>query len=96
MALVRRGAQRPVPIPVFAEMTSTNPNFVLPGALAKRADDFAKKFVGQMAAGVGQMCLKPGMIVAVEGEGEGEGYDVMRKTLARELSGKKAEPGNSQ
>ncbi|WP_296345760.1 aldehyde dehydrogenase family protein [Reyranella sp.] len=36
MALVRRGQQRPEPIPVFTEMTSVNPNFDMPHAVASR------------------------------------------------------------
>ncbi|QBR01939.1 aldehyde dehydrogenase (NADP(+)) [Paraburkholderia pallida] len=88
MTLVRRGAARPVPIPVFAEMTSANPNFVLPHALRKRAHDFAAIFVERMTAGVGQMCLKPGLIVAIEGEG----YGALRDALGEALSGVAAEP----
>jgi NADP-dependent aldehyde dehydrogenase len=87
MALVRRGAQRPNPILVFAEMTSTNPNFVLPARLSGRAVEFAKTFVQQMTAGVGQMCLKPGMIVAIEGDG----YEELRYALKDALSVQKAE-----
>ena len=36
LALVAAAAARPVPIPVYAEMSSINPVFVLPGALAER------------------------------------------------------------
>jgi 2,5-dioxopentanoate dehydrogenase len=83
MALVRRGAARPVPIPVFAEMTSVNPNFVLPYALRNRAREFASRFVERMTAGVGQMCLKPGMIIVVEGDG----LETLRHALREELEG---------
>jgi NADP-dependent aldehyde dehydrogenase len=86
MALVRRGQQRPEPIPVFAEMTSVNPNFILPGALAIRAESFARTFVDQLTVGVGQMCLKPGLILAIEGEG----FDVLRIALRDALSSKPA------
>ena len=34
--------QRPIPIPVFAEMGSTNPVFLLPDALEKEAEKYAK------------------------------------------------------
>lgn len=77
MALVRRGLARPQPIPVFAEMTSINPTFLLPAAQAARAKEFATRFTQQMAARVGQMCLKPGMILAIDGEG----YETLRETL---------------
>ena len=37
LALVAAAQRRPEPIPVYAEMSSVNPVFVLPGALAERA-----------------------------------------------------------
>jgi NADP-dependent aldehyde dehydrogenase len=82
MALVRRGQQRPEPIPVFAEMASVNPHFLLPHAQAARASAFATRFVEQMTAGAGQMCLKPGLILAIDGEG----FDVLRATLRDALA----------
>jgi NADP-dependent aldehyde dehydrogenase len=82
MALVRRGLMRAQPIPVFAEMTSANPHFVLPAALATRADTFATRFVEQMVAGVGQMCLTPGIILAIDGPG----FDALRSTLRETLA----------
>lgn len=87
MALVRRGMARKQPIPVFAEMTSINPNFVLPAAQAARGEAFAERFIAQMTAGVGQMCLKPGMILATAGEG----YDRLRDALVKGLSAHVAE-----
>lgn len=87
MALVRRGAERAEPIPVFSEMTSTNPNFILPGALAVRAEEIAARFVDQMTLGVGQMCLKPGLILALAGPD----YDRLRIALQESLAKKPAE-----
>jgi len=82
MAIYRRGQQRAEPIPVFAEMASVNPHFLLPAAQAARAEAFAVRFVEQMVAGVGQMCLKPGIVLAIEGEG----FDVLRATLVDRLA----------
>jgi NADP-dependent aldehyde dehydrogenase len=82
MALVRRGLMRAQPIPVFAEMTSSNPHFVLPTALATRADTFATRFVEQMVASVGQMCLTPGIILAIDGTGFNALRSTLRETLA--------------
>lgn len=67
MALVAAAAARPDPIPVFAEMSSSNPLFVLPGALAARSGAIAEGFRNSMTLGVGQFCTKPGVVVAVEG-----------------------------
>lgn len=93
MALVRIGQQRPEPIPVFAEMTSVNPNFVLPHALATRAREFSARFVDQMTAGVGQMCLTPGMILAIEGEGFETLREGLRENLAKKPAATMLSPG---
>lgn len=66
-ALCDAAAARPDPIPVFAEMSSLNPMFLLPGALAERTGEIAKGFVASMTLGVGQFCTKPGLVFAVAG-----------------------------
>jgi NADP-dependent aldehyde dehydrogenase len=66
-ALFDAAASRPDPIPVFAEMSSLNPVFLLPGALADRGGEIAKGFVASMTLGVGQFCTKPGLVFAVTG-----------------------------
>ncbi|MFM8709199.1 MAG: aldehyde dehydrogenase (NADP(+)) [Planctomycetia bacterium] len=66
-ALCDAAAARPDPIPVFAEMSSLNPVFLLPGALAARGAEIAKGFVTSMTLGVGQFCTKPGLVFAVAG-----------------------------
>jgi NADP-dependent aldehyde dehydrogenase len=54
---------RPEPIPVFAEMGSLNPLFVLPGALKKRWESIAKGLTGSVSLGTGQFCTKPGLVI---------------------------------
>lgn len=66
-ALCDAAAARPDPIPVFAEMSSLNPMFLLPGALAERGGEIAKGFVASMTLGVGQFCTKPGLVFGVAG-----------------------------
>jgi alpha-ketoglutaric semialdehyde dehydrogenase len=61
-ALYDEAARRPDPIPVYAEMGSTNPVFVLPGALKERADQIATGLAASVTLGVGQFCTKPGLI----------------------------------
>jgi 2,5-dioxopentanoate dehydrogenase len=65
-ALSEAAAARPDPIPVFAEMGSVNPVFVLPGALGERGAAIAEGFVQSMTLGVGQFCTKPGLVFAPE------------------------------
>ncbi|MBB2205526.1 aldehyde dehydrogenase (NADP(+)) [Gluconacetobacter takamatsuzukensis] len=67
LALMRLAAARPVPIPVFAEMSSINPVYLLPGALANGAAEIAQGFAASLTAGSGQFCTNPGLLVAVEG-----------------------------
>jgi alpha-ketoglutaric semialdehyde dehydrogenase len=59
---------RPVPIPVFAEMSSINPVVLLPKTLQREAVSTASKLAGSVTLGVGQFCTNPGLIIAVEGE----------------------------
>ncbi len=67
-ALMNLAAARPAPIPVFAEMGSTNPVFILPGALAARGEQIAEGLHGSVTLGAGQFCTKPGMVFLPAGE----------------------------
>jgi alpha-ketoglutaric semialdehyde dehydrogenase len=68
-ALFDLANQRPVPIPVFAEMGSTNPVFLLPDALDKEAEKYAKMYAASITGGMGQFCTKPGLLIGIEGAG---------------------------
>lgn len=62
-ALMDAAASRPEPIPVFAEMSSINPVFILPGAMRERSAEIAKAAYASVTLGAGQFCTKPGIIV---------------------------------
>jgi alpha-ketoglutaric semialdehyde dehydrogenase len=62
-ALFDLAVRREVPIPVYAEMGSTNPVFILPETVKNQADIFAKNFSGSVTLGVGQFCTNPGMLI---------------------------------
>jgi NADP-dependent aldehyde dehydrogenase len=64
-ALMEAAAGRKEPIPVYAEMGSVNPIFILPGALAERRESLVAGLHTSVTAGVGQFCTNPGVIVAV-------------------------------
>ena len=53
---------RPEPIPVYAEMGSTNPVFILPNALNESGEEIAKGLTGSVTLGVGQFCTNPGIV----------------------------------
>ncbi|TNC58908.1 aldehyde dehydrogenase (NADP(+)), partial [Rubellimicrobium roseum] len=60
-------AARPQPIPFFGELGSVNPMFVLPQAMAARADQIATGWVASLTLGAGQFCTNPGLAVAIDG-----------------------------
>lgn len=55
-------SSRPEPIPFYAEMSSTNPVFILPGALRERAESIATGLHTSFTLGAGQFCTKPGLV----------------------------------
>ena len=54
--------------PVYLEMSSVNPLFVLAGAVRERGDAIAAELHGSCAMGAGQFCTKPGLSVVQGGE----------------------------
>ncbi|HCW59602.1 MULTISPECIES: aldehyde dehydrogenase (NADP(+)) [Sphingobium] len=66
-ALMKIAAERPEPIPVYAEMSSINPVVLLPGALASRGEAMGAAFVGSLTMGSGQFCTNPGLVIALDG-----------------------------
>jgi len=83
-ALVRSAAAREEPIPVYAEMSSVNPLFLLPGALEAGAARIGAGFVDSLVLGAGQFCTNPGLVVALEGAA----LDRFRAAAASALRGK--------
>ncbi|MDA1162545.1 MAG: aldehyde dehydrogenase (NADP(+)) [Planctomycetota bacterium] len=53
--------------PIYLELSSINPVFILPGALEERLDDIAGDFSGSCLMGTGQFCTNPGMVVLLAG-----------------------------
>lgn len=70
LALVEVAAARPVPIPVYAEMSAVNPVVILPGALADPAalPGLAAAYLASLTNGSGQFCTNPGLLLVPEGE----------------------------
>jgi len=62
-ALFDLGMSREKPIPIFAEMGSVNPIFLLPGVLKGDREGLVTKLVASMTMTAGQFCTKPGIIV---------------------------------
>lgn len=80
-ALFDAANSRPAPIPVFAEMGSLNPVFLLPGALRSNAAQIAAGLVQSVTQGGGQFCTKPGVLFGIEGPE----FDAFQSLLAEAL-----------
>ncbi|MFG6580363.1 aldehyde dehydrogenase (NADP(+)) [Sulfitobacter sp. 1A13191] len=62
-------AARPEPIPFFGELGSVNPMFMLPAAMAARAEELGKGWAASLTMGAGQFCTNPGIAVVIDGQG---------------------------
>src|ERR1700691_924952 len=79
--LMNLAASRPEPIPFYAEMSSTNPVFILPGALRERSDRIATGLHASFSMGAGQFCTKPGMVFLSGGSDEAAFRDKLRELV---------------
>lgn len=66
-ALFDAAAARPVPIPFHGELGSLNPVVVTPAAAVERAEEIGSGLAGSVTLGVGQFCVKPGLVLVPEG-----------------------------
>lgn len=62
-ALMELASKRPEPIPVYAEMGSVNPLFILPSALKEDITKLASSLANSVNLGAGQFCTNPGLMV---------------------------------
>lgn len=72
---------REEPIPVFAEMGSINPVFLLPEKLRKTSAEIAKMYAGSITLSAGQFCTNPGLIIGLAGND----LDSFIESLASEI-----------
>jgi len=86
LALVNAANARKEPIPVYAEMSSINPFYLLPGALAAGGAKLAQGFVDSLTMGTGQFCTNPGLVIALAGTD----LDVFRTAVMEALAAKGA------
>src|SRR5260370_15715034 len=62
LTLMNAAAARPEPIPFYAEMSSVNPVFILPGALEETEEQIAAGLHASVTLGAGQFCTNPGLV----------------------------------
>ncbi|HID24259.1 MAG TPA: aldehyde dehydrogenase (NADP(+)), partial [Planctomycetaceae bacterium] len=54
--------------PIYLELSSINPVFVLPGALEERMEEVANQFTASCLLGAGQFCTNPGLVIVPKGD----------------------------
>jgi len=92
-ALFDAAVSRPDPIPVYAEMGSVNPVFVLPGALHERAEAIAEGLKGSVTMGNGQFCTKPGVVLGFEDPSFDKFTQKLKGLMAQQAPGTLLHPG---
>jgi len=86
-SLFDAAAQRPAPIPVYAEMGSSNPVFILPGALKDKMEDIAKGLTASVTLGAGQFCTNPGLVFLENSEDAHKFKNVTLESFNETVSG---------
>jgi alpha-ketoglutaric semialdehyde dehydrogenase len=66
-AIMDIAAARAEPIPVYTEMSSVNPTFILPSAIRERGEQLVAGLHASVTGGAGQFCTKPGLVFVPEG-----------------------------
>ncbi|MEE7492291.1 aldehyde dehydrogenase (NADP(+)) [Methylobacterium oryzae] len=96
MALMRIAAARPVPIPVYAEMSSINPVVLFPAAAAARGAEIGRAFVAALTLGSGQFCTNPGLVLGIEGSGLDDFLDGAARAIGDVAAQTMLTPGIAQ
>jgi alpha-ketoglutaric semialdehyde dehydrogenase len=87
-ALFDLAVKRDIPIPVYAEMGSVNPVFLLPGKLKDDAVGLARSLVASNTLGVGQFCTNPGIILMIDSPAADEFLTQYAASLTEATGGK--------
>jgi NADP-dependent aldehyde dehydrogenase len=85
--------QRKEPIPVFAEMSSINPVFLLPEKMKQSAVDSAKMYAASITLGVGQFCTNPGLIIGIDNDDLKTFTSVLSEEIKKVAPGDMLNPG---
>jgi NADP-dependent aldehyde dehydrogenase len=67
--------------PIYLEMSSANPVFILAGALEERLEQVAAELFQSCTLAAGQMCTKPGLVVAPDGPAGRAFVDLVKKAF---------------
>lgn len=87
LALMEIASKRAEPIPVYAEMGSINPVFILPDAMRTRGGEIAAALQASVTLGVGQFCTNPGLVITESGSAVSSFVDELHERMAATPAG---------
>jgi len=73
--------------PIYLEMSSVNPIFLLPGALEEHSDEIAAELFASCALGAGQFCTNPGLMILQKGDQTEAFIQTLAETFAGNVPG---------
>lgn len=85
--------QRKDPIPVFAEMSSINPVFLMPGKMKKSSEEVAHSYAASITLGVGQFCTNPGLIIGIDNDDLNKFISILSGQIEKAIPGDMLNPG---
>ncbi|MGB1042313.1 MAG: aldehyde dehydrogenase (NADP(+)) [Tenacibaculum sp.] len=80
-ALLDLAAKRKEPIPVFAEMGSTNPVILLPKSVENKTETIVKNLSESITNDAGQFCTNPGLILGIKSNALSEFINALTASL---------------
>ena len=86
-ALMDSAAQRSTPIPVYAEMGSTNPILFFPEKLQEETEELAETLASSITLGVGQFCTSPGLLIGINSPALDRFSEQLTQKLAQTQAG---------
>ena len=96
-ALYDAAVRRDEPIPVYAEMGSINPVFILPEALKTKGKEIAAGLGDSITLGSGQFCTNPGLVMVEESsDGYSDFQEHARERISKAMASVMLTPGISQ
>jgi alpha-ketoglutaric semialdehyde dehydrogenase len=86
-ALFDEANKREEPIPVYAEMGSTNPVFILQEKLKQETKQIAEGINNSVQLGVGQFCTNPGITVVTKSKDSEAFENILSEEVKNSISG---------
>lgn len=71
----------------YMEMSSVNPVYLLPGAIAERPEALVEEFVASCTLGSGQFCTNPGLVLLLDNEQSCQFVEKVREGLEKRPHG---------